>query len=343
MTELARLIGVTPRCLRSYESGEFAPSDENLALIGKHLRFPVEFFAGSTIDPPSADSVSFRSMASMSAAKRNAALGASAIGVMLSDWVGARFDLPEASLPLLRGHDPEAAAHAVRSAWGLGERPIKNMVHLLESRGVRVFSLVEENREVDAFSFWREATPYVFLNTQKTAEHSRFDAAHELGHLALHRHGGPRGKGAEHEADRFASAFLMPAGSVISERPRLPSIETLIRLKATWNVSLSALNYRLNSLNLISSWQYRSNCIEISRRGYRTSEPHAAPRETSQVLQKVFQALRADGIGRADVARELCIDVPELESLVFGLVMRRLDGDALVQTPRSAKANLRRL
>jgi len=27
-----------------------------------------------------------------------------------------------------------------------------------------------------------------FLNTYKTSEHSRYDAAHELGHLTLHRH-----------------------------------------------------------------------------------------------------------------------------------------------------------
>jgi hypothetical protein len=55
-----------------------------------------------------------------------------------------------------------------------------------------VFSLALDAAEVDAFSMWRQSTPYVFLNTKKSAEHGRFDAAHELGHLVLHRHGSPR-------------------------------------------------------------------------------------------------------------------------------------------------------
>ena len=33
---------------------------------------------------------------------------------------------------------------------------------------------------MDAYSFWRRGVPYVFLNTMKSAERSRMDAAHEL-------------------------------------------------------------------------------------------------------------------------------------------------------------------
>ena len=39
------------------------------------------------------------------------------------------------------------------------------MIKLLESKGVRVFSLAENTKNVDAFSCWRNGTPYVFLNT----------------------------------------------------------------------------------------------------------------------------------------------------------------------------------
>ena len=33
---------------------------------------------------------------------------------------------------------PETAAEAIRSEWGLGERSIPNLIHLLEAHGVRV-------------------------------------------------------------------------------------------------------------------------------------------------------------------------------------------------------------
>lgn len=39
---------------------------------------------------------------------------------------------------------------------------------------------------MDAFSFWSaEGRPFIFLSRVKTAERSRFDLAHEIGHLIL--------------------------------------------------------------------------------------------------------------------------------------------------------------
>ena len=39
---------------------------------------------------------------------------------------------------------------------------------------------------MDAFSLIRDDRPFAFLNTDRSAERQRFDAAHELGHLLLH-------------------------------------------------------------------------------------------------------------------------------------------------------------
>jgi len=89
------------------------------------------------------------------------------------------------------------------------------MIHLLESKGVRVFSLAIDAREVDAFSTWKAETPMVFLNTFQNFEHSRYDAAHELGHIgSCIGHATPNGREAEREADLFASAFLMPKAAL---------------------------------------------------------------------------------------------------------------------------------
>ena len=75
---------------------------------------------------------------------------------------------------------------AVRARWDMGFRPIRNMVHLLEAHGVRVFSLAEDAKQVDAYSFWTPSKkPFVFLSMSKSAERSRMDAAHELGHLVI--------------------------------------------------------------------------------------------------------------------------------------------------------------
>jgi transcriptional regulator with XRE-family HTH domain len=186
---LGRRAGLSTKALGEYESGRLQPSADTIEQIASVTRFPPSFFHRPDIELPRCEGVSFRSLRSMTASQRNAAIAAGAIAFELSQWIDARFELPLAALPDLRDFQPEQAAIALRNHWGIGERPIGNMVHLLESQGIRLFSLAERAKQVDAYSLWYRDTPFVFLNTMKTPEHSRMDAAHELGHLVLHQHG----------------------------------------------------------------------------------------------------------------------------------------------------------
>jgi Zn-dependent peptidase ImmA (M78 family) len=72
----------------------------------------------------------------------------------------------------------------------------------LESKGVRVFSLAANTVKVNAYALWKDEKPFVFLNTFKSTESSRFDAAHELGHLVLHQDGSVTGREAEDQVKR---------------------------------------------------------------------------------------------------------------------------------------------
>ena len=225
----------------------------------------------------------------MTARERDAALASGSLAYMLSDWAEERFNLPPTNLiDLSYERDPSDAAISLRRHWGLGEKPISNIIKLIESKGTRIFSLSESTKNVDAFSCWRDNTPYVFLNTYKSSEHSRFDAAHELGHLVLHKHGGPHQRASEMDANAFASSFLMPRSDVLSHVPYVTSINQLIKAKKRWGVSVSALVYRLHKLEILSDWGYRTFCKQISIRGYRTSEPNSIDREESTVWKQIF-------------------------------------------------------
>ena len=166
---------------------------------------------------------------------------------------------------------------------------------------------------------------------------SRQDAAHELGHLVMHRHGGPIGRQAEEQANAFASAFLMPRASILAHVPRFVNLATLVKLKKIWQVSVAALAYRLHALGILTDWQYRMLYIQISRNKFRTQEPNPIPRETS-VLPKIFAALRQDGFSRSSVAKELCIPQSELEALMFGLTMSGIQGGGKSTATRSKLA-----
>jgi Zn-dependent peptidase ImmA (M78 family) len=200
-----------------------------------------------------------------------------------------------------------------------------------------VFSLSIDTTQVDAFSMWHAETPFVFLNTKKSCEHSRFDAAHELGHLVLHRHAGARGQEVEREANAFASALLMPRASVLANAPHMATVDQLVRCKAYWTVSVAALAYRLHDVGLVSDWHYRNLCIEIAKRGYRKREPNEGRRETSQVLAKIFAALREEGVTKPDIAAGLNVHVDELDQLVFGLALTSLTSRTRVPHHSSAK------
>ena len=317
-TALALNADVRRERIHRFLNGTENPSWEELQSIAVVLRFPISFFYRDEIDEP--DNATFRSMSTMTAAERNSALAAGALCGELSQWIDERYKLPDPDTPDLRDHPPAQAAAALRSWWGIGERPIGNMVHLLESKGVRVFSLVKGCRRVDAFSLWLRNVPFVFLNTIKTGEHGRTDSAHELGHLTMHRHGVQKGRGIEKEAQQFAGAFLVPEGSVRANVGKLhaPTMSDLVRMKRRWKVSVSLLAYRLHELGLISDYYYRRICIEISRYG-RKREPEGVKRETSHVLAFVFDDLRKRGKRKGDVAAELGLSTEEIDSLIFGL------------------------
>lgn len=315
----AKALGVTPHTVLRYESGEIDPPDEVIAKFASILDFPIGFFHEPDVDEVVPDAASFRGLTAMSAKDRESALAAGTLSYVLSDWVDQNFDLPEPRLIDLSEEKPEVAARSLREAWALGEQPIKNMVHLLEAKGARVFSLAENTRTVDAFSVWRGAKPFVFLNMMKSPEHSRFDAAHELAHLVLHKHGGPQGRLAEDQANKFASAFLMPEADVRAYLPRIHTLNQIIEAKKRWSVSVMALTYRLHALKILSDWQYRMFCIQATEAGYRSAEPFGIAREQSIVWQKVLTALWNEKVTRKEIAERLHVPQKEIENLLFGL------------------------
>jgi len=322
------MIGVTPRTVSGWELGEYPPEPEHASRLAGVLKYPPAFFEAEDLELPSKDAVSFRSMTSMKAAQRDAVIAACAIATEVNDWLVERYNLPELDLPDLRYDSPEVAAAALRQHWKLGLQPITNMVHLLEKKGVRVFSLSQNCKEVDACSVWLAGAPYVFLNTFKSAERSRMDAAHELGHLVLHRHGAPNGQEAENQANTFARYFLMPEDAIRAEAPAVVTMAELIRIKRHWNVSVAALAYHYGKLGLVSEWHYRSLAIEIQTRGYRTNEPYGSEREQSRLWSKLFQSLRVDGVSKLDLADELKLPASEISELLFGLVLSSVSSES---------------
>jgi len=327
---LARAAGVSDKSLQGYENGTQQPLPETVQALADTLGFPPAFFFSSDVEDIPTEAISFRALSKVTASQRNAARSAGRIALMLSDWINDRFSLPTADVPHLPTLAPEAAAEVVRARWGLGQGPIGNMIHLLESHGVRVFSLVGECEAVDAFSFAWNKTPVVVLNTGKNGERGRFDAAHELGHLVLHtEHRTSQGPDSEQEANSFAASFLMPRSAVLSQSLYNATLDRVLAAKKYWRVAAMAMTHRLRELDLLTEWGSRTLYVNLSRMGYRSMEPKGIPREISQLLAKVVRAARSEGTTPAHIASDLHITVHELNTHIFGLVPIALEGGAV--------------
>ncbi len=319
--DLAAKAGITALTLTRLEGGETTdPEIVTVKALSHVLGYPTDFFYLEDCEQLATEAVSFRSLSSLTARQRDAALAAGSIAFLFDDWVNKRFDLPKPALLDLRDEDPAAAAEALRGHWGIGSKPIMSMVKLLEAKGVRVFALSEQHKNVDAYSCWKDDVPYIFLNTFKSSERSRFDAAHELGHLVLHIHGASGNRDVEREADAFASNFLIHRGDLISHLSNVVSLSQIVSAKERWGVSVSALARTAFDSHLITDWQYRELCKQMSIRGYRTEEPMGLPRERSVLWQMIVEELWRDGVTRENIAAELKIPLDEIQSLIGELV-----------------------
>ncbi len=320
MNTLAKKSGVSVRSIRFYEGGEQTPGDAAITRLSKVLKVPTEWFEGAPISGLEPEAASFRAASKLPAYRRRSAVAAGRLGMHFAEWIAERFDLPQVDIPDLMGSDPELAAEELRAAWGLGNQPAPNLVHLLEAHGSIVIGLAGDCRELDAFCFWRHGRPFVLLNAMKSGERGRMDAAHELAHLVLHRNVEVVGQEQEREAMHFASAFLLPQRAMLPYRGSL-MLGQVLQIKQAWQVAAVALVYRLHSLDLISDWHYRALMVELSKRGYRRGELGGIVREQSKLLSDVLKSMRDEGITITDIASDLGIHSAELSEMVLGLAM----------------------
>src|SRR5665811_1960894 len=83
---LCDALGITTRTLSDYENGQREPLPAVISKLASVLQFPEEFFFADDIFPLDDRSVSFRSLARMTARVRDTVLHAGQIALELSEW-----------------------------------------------------------------------------------------------------------------------------------------------------------------------------------------------------------------------------------------------------------------
>ena len=305
--DLAARVNISPSAITQFEAGSIRPHPETVSRIALVLGLPVDFFSGprSWVRVDS-DQCHFRSLRSASQRDRRRVLAAAAILRHIVDYLETRVNLPIETLSPFQSdagtdEEIEGLAAGLRRGWSLGLGPIPKLITLFESRGVLAFRLFSGCDRVDAFSFWSRERPFIFLNIDKdSASRSRFDAAHELGHLLMHADCSPGDKLQEIQAHKFASAFLMPKETIERELPRRVIWPHFLELKRRWGVSVAALLRRAVDLGVISGESFRRANRQLSAKGWKTEEPsEPAPEVPELIRDSVLTIVKRDSGLRA--------------------------------------------
>jgi Zn-dependent peptidase ImmA (M78 family)/transcriptional regulator with XRE-family HTH domain len=189
----------------------------------------------------------------------------------------------------------DVIAAAVRQAWMLPRGPVLDVAGLIEDSGIIIVPFDFGTELLDAFCqhAMDGLPPLIFLNKRfKNKDRLRFSLVHELAHIIMHRIPKPQ---MEDEANIFAASFLMPAEDIRHSLYGM-SLEKLMVLKLHWKTSMQAIIRRARDLNRMTDRGYRYYQIEMSKRGWRSSEPVTIEGniEIPKTLRKLFNSHMQD-------------------------------------------------
>lgn len=344
LAELGEQVSTTRQYIQRLEvSTDLSPSGELLAALAEILHVDKEYFFIPLTDELKEDQGHFRKLQTTPQNIRHRVLSYGTMFNMIVGYLDTVLSLPPIvipSIPVNTTEDIEKAAEACREKWGLYlDAPITNMTRTLERAGVVVTTFEGVSEKVDAFSLVR-GRPVIVRNVDKnSSSRARFDLAHECGHLVMHEGIETGDSATEAEANRFASAFLLPRAAFFREFPRTNQIDwkAMFRLKERWGVSVQAIVRRAFDLGMISAVQYRNANVYISRNGWKRGEPREPQPELPEIIPLAINALKeTQGVTCADMAKQLhinkdilavfgieCNDEPSQGQKVISLLARR--------------------
>jgi len=331
---LAEILGISSASISQYEHDKQAPRPELLEKISSALNVPPAFFVTQPLAVDGERATKWRhNSAATKFARERAEVRYEWLREAVHYFSGhlnlLPVRLPEFAGPAdfreLTSAQIDAAAAEARAFWDISG-PVPNLVRLLESNGVIVARGRLHAEGLDAFSEWLpNDLPYIFLGSDlNVGVRSRFDAAHELGHLVLHRtvskrqYGKPEDfKLLERQAHRFAAAFLLPKDQFFREL-WAPTLDAFAALKPSWKVSIKGMIVHSHRHGLLNDSQYQRAMIAYNRR-WRDGEPSddVTPVEQPLFLARCVDMLIDQKIRRRDeILRDLALPQADLEELV---------------------------
>lgn len=324
LDEVGIAVGATRQYIHQLETEAKTPSRELVTELSRALGVTPRFFTAPSRATVRPEQCHFRKQATTPASVTSQVLARGSILDALTEELDNRLELPPVNFPdtgVASLDEVEAAAEAAREHWGLGASgPITNMMRVVENAGAVVTYFAGVSDRVDALSMDRRRPIIVRSEAKQSLCRLRFDLAHECGHLVMHRGIQTGDRATEDQANRFASAFLLPRAPFLHMFPRSRYLnwELIFHIKLRWKVSARAVLRRAFDLGIISSDQYRTGNIHLAKTGQTKVERYDAdlPMESAELLDAAMDALEGMRPGAlTEMANELGLAQPMFDHL----------------------------
>lgn len=287
VAELAEKLELQRQTVSMYENNKLNnPELTTIANMSRVLGFPKKFFLETDEIAVKNGSTYFRALLTTSKKYRSEQIQKVDFISKIFRYVNEYIEFPSTNLPQENFDNPEDAAIALRKLWNLGDKPIENIIYLVEQNGIIVTMFETNTDDIDAFSQLiniDKLEKYLIgcSKNKGTAARIHFDIAHELGHILMHEWSEDietlnkdEFKEKENQAHAFASAFLLPKDAFIRDvGVYADNLAYYIELKKKWKVSISAMIRRSYNLGLVDSNTYQQLMRTMQKKGIKKNEP----------------------------------------------------------------------
>ncbi len=300
---------VTKQALSKYEQGGMNPTSDVLLALSKALHVKPDYFIKKK--SLQLGQILFRKRAALTKKEEEA------IVEKVRDYVERYieleeilnvqnlFDNPLKSFKIENKQDVEKAADHLRKVWNVGDKPIANIVEMLELKGIKVI-IVDDVDALDGLAvFTSTGIPIVVVNKKgKPIERVRFTIIHELAHLLLDLSILKGDYKLEEEwCHFFSSCFLIPSEMLKimmgGGKRSYIYINELIKIKEYYGISIRAIVHRLRELGIISDNYYQRWVIYMSKTFGSKDEPGKYQGEEAS---KGFDLLIARGLSEGIIS-----------------------------------------
>ncbi len=237
----------------------------------------------------------------------------------------------------IQGGGPCQTAESVRKRLKLDEKlPIFDICNLLEESGIKIYLYKSRLKKSFGMSLGeKDGGPIIAVNVSSvTIERQIFTAAHELGHLILHKDSFrseilEENDREEMEADEFASYFLMPQGGFQrkwAETSGLPWLERVLHMKRIYKVSYRTVLRRLIDMRIVDNSIFMKFASQYKKNFNRDLKDHYEPdalEEPDALLKTDFMADRLNRLVREAYEKEIITMSKAAEILQIPLLKMR--------------------